>query len=147
MASLVSTDEISVFTGDFMNLFDTFKRTFTVHKAPKRIIAQINTDFLYGYGEAANQANYTYETVSQDFEGMVLYKDYQESDDLGGVSEIRYFAGDIRIKVDQAAADYIKNGKTEKIVVDGKNFQLMTEESVKYFFGVKLYVFHLQFTT
>ena len=146
MASLVTSDEISVFTGDFMNLFDTFKRSVTIHKTPKRIISQINTDFLYGYGEAGNQASYAYETVSQDFECMVLYKDYQESDDLGSIPELRYFAGDVRIKVDQETADYIKKGKTEKITIDGKDFQLMTEESVKYFFGVKLYVYHLQFT-
>ena len=146
MASLVTTDEVNVFTGDFRNLFDTFKRTFTVHKAPKRIISQINTDFLHGYGEAANQANYTYESVSNSFEGMILYKDYQESDELASLPELRYFAGDVRIKVDEEAATYIKNGKTEKITIDGKNFQLLTEESVKFFFGVKLYVFHLQFT-
>jgi hypothetical protein len=77
---------------------------------------------------------------------MISYKDHQESDTLSEVSEIRYFAGDVRIKVDEDAKNYIKDGKTEKITIDGKDFQLMTEESVKYFFGIKLYVFHLQFT-
>ncbi len=146
MASLVSATEIAAFTGDFINLFDTFKRDFVVHKEPKKVISQINTDFLYGYGTSAQQANYTYEPVSQTFSGMIKYKDEQDSDPLSEVQEIRYFAGDCRIKVQEEVRDYIKNGKTEKIVIDGKDFQVMTEESVKYFFGIKLYVFHLQYT-
>ena len=145
MPSLVSSDEINSFTGDFQNLFDTFKRTLTVHKTPKRVIQQINTDFLHGYGEPADQVNYTYVPVSQDFDAMVLYKDRQDSDEMDNVG-LTYFAGDVRIKVDEETKDYIKIGKTEKIVIDGKPFQFMTEESVKYFFGIKLYVFHLQFT-
>ena len=146
MPSLVSSTEISSFTGDFQDLFDTFKRVIRVHKTPKRIIKQINTDFLHGYGEPADQVNYTYTPVSQDFDCMVLYKDRQ---DAGEISEtnLTYFAGDVRIKVDQDTRDYIKDGKTEKIAIDGKDFQLMTEESVKYFFGIRLYVFHLQFTS
>ena len=59
MASLVSATEIAAFTGDFINLFDTFKRDFVVHKESKKVISQINTDFLYGYGTSAQQANYT----------------------------------------------------------------------------------------
>jgi len=145
MASLVSATEIDSFTGDFQNLFDTFKRSITVHKAPKRIIKQINTDFLHGYGEPADQVNYTYSPVSQDFDCMVLYKDRQDADEMENVN-LTYFAGDVRVKVDEETKDYIKDGKTEKITIDGKDFQLMTEESVKYFFGIKLYVFHLQFT-
>ena len=145
MGSLVSATEIDSFTGDFQNLFDTFKRTITVHKSPKKIINRINTDFLHGYGDASDQVNYTYSPVSQDFESMVLYKDRQDADDMENVN-LTYFAGDVRIKVDEATKDYIKLGKTEKIVIDGKDFQLMTEESVKYFFGLRLYVFHLQFT-
>ncbi len=147
MASLVSATEVNAFTGDFINLFDTFKRDFVVHKESKKVISKINTDFLYGYGTSAQQANYTYEPVYKSFSGMIKYKDEQFSDEMSDVgSQIRYFAGDIRIKVQEDCKDYIKNGKTEKIVVDGKDFQLMTEESVKYFFGVKLYVFHLKYT-
>ena len=146
MPSLVSSDEINSFTGDFQNLFDTFKRTITVHKSPKKVIQQINTDFLHGYGESSDQVNYTYTPVSQDFESMVLYKDRQDADEMD-IGNLTYFAGDVRIKCDETTKDYIKDGKTEKIVIDGKDFQLMTEESVKYFFGITLFVFHLQFTT
>ena len=146
MGSLVTASEISVFTGDYQDLFDTFKRAITVHKSPKKIINEINVDFLHGYGEPTDQLNYTYSPVSEDFNAMVLYKDRQAAEDMEEIGNLTYFAGDVRIKVDQDCYDYIKSGKTEKIVIDGKDFQLMTEESVKYFFGFKLYVFHLQYT-
>ena len=35
---------------------------------------------------------------------------------------------------------------TEKIVIDGKSFNVKTDEAVKYFFGVRRYVFHLKAT-
>ena len=75
MASLVSQEEINVFTGDFRNLFDTFKRTVTIHKAPKKILKNINTDFLYGYGDPAEQANYEYVHVYKDYDCMVSRQD------------------------------------------------------------------------
>ena len=44
MASLVSQDEINVFTGDFQNLFDTFKRSITVFKRPKKVVTASNVN-------------------------------------------------------------------------------------------------------
>ena len=34
--------------------------------------------------------------------------------------------------------------KTEKFLIDEKSFKLMGSYAVKYFFGVKLYVFNLE---
>ena len=79
MASLVSQDEINVFTGDVRNLLDTFKRAITVHKAPKKILKNINTDFLYGYGNPAEQANYEYVHVYKDFDIQVVEYKVNES--------------------------------------------------------------------
>lgn len=147
MATLVSQSEIDIFTGDFRNLFDTFKRTIRIHKEPKKILGNINSNnTLHGYGTQSNETNIQYVAVYQDFQTMVSYKDMQESNELGQIKEIRYFAGDVRIKVDEDAKNYIENGKTEKVEIDGKSFQVMTERSIKYFFGLKLYVYHLQFT-
>lgn len=146
MASLVSQSEIDIFTGDFQSLFDTFKRSIRVHKEPKKILKNINSNSLHGYGTQSNETNVEYIAVYKDFECMVSYKDVQNSDQLGQVKELRYFAGDVRIKVDEATKTYIENGKTETIEIDGKAFQMMTERTIKYFFGMKLYVYHLQFT-
>ena len=52
----------------------------------------------------------------------------------------------VRIKVKQDCRDYIKLGKTERIEIDGKSFNVLGDESVKYNFGYYLYVFYLELT-
>jgi hypothetical protein len=36
------------------------------------------------------------------------------------------------------------NGKTEKVDIDGKSFKLVTDDSLKNYFGTKYYVFFLE---
>lgn len=145
MASLLSSTDIASFTGDFQNLFDTFKRDITIYKEPRKVIENINSSAYYGYGDSAQKTNITYTPVFETHKAVVSYKDRQDSEEMGGIG-LTYFAGDARIKVDENGRNYIKKGKTEKIVIDGKDFNVLTEESVKYFFGLSLYVFHLQHT-
>ena len=76
---------------------------------------------------------------------MIRYTDKQQSENLEPL-QLRELAGDCRIKLEKPGRDYIKQGKTEKIVIDGKSFNVQTDEAVKYFFGVRLYVFHLKAT-
>lgn len=145
MASLLTAADITNFTGDFQDLFDTFKREIVVYKEPKKVIQNINIQSYHGYGDSAQKTNFTYLPVSGTHQAIVSYKDRQESEEMGGVG-LMYFAGDVRIKVDEEAKNYIKNGKTEKIVIDGKDFNVLTEDAVKNFFGLRLYVFHLRYT-
>ena len=74
---------------------------------------------------------------------MISYKDDQKSDsdvDTG----IEFSKGRVRIKVEQEARDYMVNGKTEKVDIDGKSFKLVTDDSLKNYFGTKYYVFFLE---
>lgn len=50
----------------------------------------------------------------------------------------------VRLKVEEDAKNFITKDKTERIVVDGLSFKVMGSFVVKYFFGVKLYVFNLE---
>jgi Fe-S cluster assembly iron-binding protein IscA len=43
--------------------------------------------------------------------------------------------------VDSAAKDYIAKEKTEKIVFDGKSFNVISSGTVKYFFTKQYYEF------
>ena len=52
--------------------------------------------------------------------------------------------GQIRLKVEEDAKNFIVNDKTERVLVDGLSFKVMGSFIVKYFFGVKLYVFDLE---
>jgi hypothetical protein len=145
MASFVTSSETTSFTGDLQKLFDTFKRDIVIYKEPKKVIENVNSSAFYGYGDSAQKTNITYVPVFETHQATVSYKDRQESEEMDGIG-LMYFAGDVRIKTDENGKNYIKNGKTEKIVIDGKDFNILTAESIKYFLGLRFYVFHLEHT-
>ena len=63
-------------------------------------------------------------------------------------TKIKDIRGDIRIKVEQDCRDYIKNnGKTEAVVVQGKNYNVITDDGTREFLGQKYFVFHLESTS
>jgi len=150
MSSLVTQNEIDIFTGDFENLFDTFKRPITVFKTPKKVVsaASVNNQNIYfGYDSQNVAPNVieSYEPVSGVFEVMIRYKDQQQSNPLDELNT-NSFEGDVRIKVQEDCREFIKDGRTENIQFDNKVFNVVGDEAVKYFFGYKLYVFHLKAT-
>jgi hypothetical protein len=53
----------------------------------------------------------------------------------------------VRIKVEKEASDYIKEGKVEKIEIDGKTFNKITDDKVQNYLGTTFYIFYLQATT
>ena len=145
MSSLVSADEVSVFTGDFKNLFDTFQRGIVVHKEPKKVVTSLSTTLYAGY-RPQNQTQTEYIPQTGTFPAMITYADQAENEFLEDISA-NFLGGDARIKVEKNCHDYIEaGGKTEKIQFDDLNFNIKTSAAVKNFFGFKLYVYHLEKT-
>jgi|TARA_Y100000356_G_C11219990_1_gene268541 hypothetical protein len=147
MANLLSDTDKAYFTGVLGDLFDTFQRSITVHKEPVKTVTNINTSNTYaGYGDTPNLQNIEFVTKSQSFEAMISYVDRTQSSlDTELNIQIPQNAA-VRIKVKQDCRDYIKLGKTERIEIDGKSFNVLGDESVKYNFGYYLYVFYLELT-
>ena len=140
MPSLISSTEKSVLTGIFGDIFDTFQRSITVYKEPKKVIEEINLDGVFGYGESSQAANYTYVPVTGVYPAVVRYAndaEYKEVDDV--TSNIPF--GHATIKVKSDARDYIKNGKTEKITFDDKTFELASSDKVQRFLDSEYYIF------
>ena len=144
MPSLVPTDVIAEFTTALSDHFDTFKENITVFKEPKKIISNLSQNIYAGYG--AQKEIVTYQTVSAVFEALVNFRDRQAQDYLDEI-KIQDIRGDVRIKVEAAAKDYIKSGKTQSIVVQGKNYNIVTDDGTREFLGKKYYVFHLEATS
>ena len=144
MPSLISDLEKAELALVFKDIFDTFKRTITVHKEPIRVIGQVANKPMAGYGQDSEEDNVSFVPQSKDFQATVAYSQQQtEVSTQVGTYEI----GTVRIKVEEEAASYIKNGKTERIVVDGKSFNTITDDKVQDFLGTKYYVFYIQATT
>jgi len=143
MADLLSSTDKEFFSSVMGDIFDTFKREIIVHKEPQKIVTNVNVDGYHGYGESSNKENISYIPVSKSFYAMVSYKDNQgfDSDVSTG---IEFSKGVVRIKVEQDARDYIVNGDTMKIDVDDRPFKLVTDDSLKHYFGTRYYVFFLE---
>ncbi len=93
MASLLSTSERANLTSIFTDIFDTFKRTVTIHKEPKKTITTINESALFGYNDSSNIINYSYESVSSTFDATVRYVEAARDD---------YFAKDLSRRLEIA---------------------------------------------
>jgi hypothetical protein len=144
MASLITTSERSNLTSIFTDIFDTFKRTVTIHKEPKKTITTINESALFGYSDSSNVVNYSYESVSSTFDATVRYieagRDDQFVQDLNS-----YVEGTIvRIKVQEATRNYIEDGPTEKITFDDRCFKVIGNDTVKKFLDSTFYVYYLK---
>ena len=144
MPSLISDLEKKELALVFRDIFDTFKRTITIHKEPIKIVSNPGNLPYAGYGEDSEEDNVSYVPQSKTFNAVISYSNYQtEINTQVGPLE----AGQVKIKVEKEAADYIKAGKTERIEGDGKSFNRVTNDKVQDFLGTQYYVFYLEATS
>ena len=145
MASLITEDSKTVFTTALNDHFDTFKETITVYKEPRKVITNKSKNIYAGYG--AQKEIISYETVSDTFQALVNFSDRQSMEFLPDI-KVQDIRGDVRIKVAETCKDYIKgNGRTESIVVQGKSYNVITDDGTREYLGTYYYVFHLEATT
>ena len=146
MPTLLSPSDINSFTGDFKDLFDTFKRQIVVWKEPQQVVQHKNVaTTLYAGYKPQHQVETIWIPKSGVFEAMITYGDKQEIKNMADM-KVDYFEGGCRIKIEEEGKNFIENGKTERMDVDGKSFNIVTSEAVKDFFGFKLFVYHLENT-
>ncbi len=145
MPSLISETEKNNLTGIFNDIFDTFKREIVIHKEPKKIISQVNTSSLFGYGDPASSINYSYTPVSGIFQATVRYNLEQETERLADIPS-QVSVGGVFIKVQEPARNYINKGKTERVTFDNKSFKVVSEDANKSFLNSKFYVYKLEAT-
>tara|TARA_Y100000310_G_C20115043_1_gene548890 strand:+ start:113 stop:562 length:450 start_codon:yes stop_codon:yes gene_type:complete len=148
MADLLSSTDKQFFVNVLGDIFDTFKREIVVHKEPKKKIINPAIELFAGYAESSRPDNIEYVHESKTFSALISYADSLSQQQNKSISEInsRIQKGTVRIKVTQEARDYIINGRTENVEVDGKKFNVITFDAVKYFFGLRWYVFYLEET-
>ena len=145
MPTLISDTEKNNLTGIFNDIFDTFKRQIVVHKEPKRVVSQVNTASLFGYGDPARSINYTYVPVSGVFDATITYNLDQGQERLGDIPH-DVAVGGVFIKVKETARDYINKGKTEKITFDNKSFKVASLDANRSFLNSKFFVYKLEST-
>ena len=143
MANLISANERAYFTGVLGDHFDTFKRPIVVFKKPLEQIIITTGETYAGYTETSNTPNITYIPVSGVYDAMVIYK----KDEPGGYFQEGRFAvgkNQVRIKVQQAAAEFIQNGTTDGIQIDGMYYNTISDVFIQDYLGLQFYYFLLQ---
>jgi hypothetical protein len=146
MANLLSTSDKAYFTGVLGDLFDTFQRPIKIHKEPLKKIINPAVDVYAGYAETSTSDNIEFVPQSKTFAAMISYVDKSQSTLDTDINIQIPRNASVRVKVKQDCRDYIKKGKTERIEMDGKSFNVIGEESVKFNFGYYLYVYYLELT-
>ena len=140
MASLLSDTEINNITGAFGDVFDTFKKDIVVFKEPTKTVVDVDTSFLYGYGAPSNKTNYEYTQVSGIYPALVMRGTMGET----SKEKFNYPDNKIGIKVEKDARDFIKQGKTERVIIDDTNYNVSSSDSQVDFLTKKYYIFELE---
>ena len=142
MASLLSASEIAIQTGIAIDHFDTFKRPIIVVKEDSRSFADINVRSYPGYQNSNLTTQVTYTPVSGIFYGLKV------GPGRGGNQNIQILQtsspeNTSYIKVERNCKDFIKAGKTEKIICDDISYSLSSEEKVVNYLGLIYYIFDI----
>ncbi len=142
--NLVTGEVLAQMTGLFGNHWDTFARhTIVVNKEP--IINVVSNECpLPGYSVTSNPDNYTNIPVSGTFNVVRVYKYSLDGQDIVHSDIKTTFANiPVRIKVQEDCKDYIINGKTLNIQLEGQIYNQISMFKVQDYFGLRYYYFDL----
>jgi hypothetical protein len=144
MPSLISPTERENLTGIFNDIFDTFHRRIVVYKEPTKVRTSYDpSNMVFGFGEQQTEEPYTYTQVTGVFPATIRYKQGERSKFASDIDAL-IPANGVSIKVRPDCRDFINDGKTEQIEVDGRIFKLDSEERKQAFLDSNFYVFILK---
>lgn len=143
----LNSSQIELFSGSYAKHFDQFSRSFIINKEPKKTITSVtSSSFIPGYGTKPGESFVSYTPISGIYSGIISYNTNQTQDILyearSAISK-----GEVRLKVQKDAYDFIKNGKNENFIVDGTVFNLIADEYIQSYLGLNYYYFLLKRTT
>ena len=151
MPSLVNNNEKAYVVNTFYSIFETWSRPITIYKQPIKvpIIPNPNPNALFGFGSEQQTPLFDYIPVTGTFQALIKYAGRYGSDDKQNNinSELDAYLADgpISIKVQGDCKDFLINGTTEKIMIDGI-FAIMDGNLYRpqFFWGSQYYIFDLQ---
>jgi hypothetical protein len=144
--SFINSTTAAEFSRDYDDFFTYFSRPFVVHKDPIRVVEQVQSTPLYGYGQSSDAVNFTYIPVTGTFNGRIYYNNSNDTDVVNNELKLVFVKGDVTLKVKQDARDFIANGRTLKLEFDGKTWNVITEDIVKKYLNNTYYVYGLEQT-
>lgn len=144
MSDLISNSDKTYFKDAIADFFDTFKRDIVVYKTPIKNIVSA-ADPLAGYDNTSIEETVNYTVVSGVYSAKIRHGKDQKNTVTNDTKTI-IPAGTVRILVEEDCYNFIKQGRTENIEVDGLTFNQINDEAPKNFLGKKYYAFVLNRT-
>lgn len=153
MAGLLSNAEISGALAIFESSFDTWSRNITIYKDPlKTEVSPVpsTSDNPFGFGEEQHDPIYTYTVQSGVYPAVIKYFDVDgnmmSNVPLSAEAMIHVYGSIVNIKVKKNCRDFINDGPTERIIIDGKTYLPESDERRQTVLGSDYYVFTLRKT-
>lgn len=142
MASLVSDADKEFYTGALNDHFDTFKRSVTIYKEPRKTYSNASAVIYPGYDYSSQEGEVTFEAVSGVYDAMIIDKNVQS---LTEITEPKFNVpkGEKVIKVKQDAREFINNGKTEYLLDNGKKYNITSKEKIQNYLGLQFYYYEI----
>ena len=132
------------------NIFDTYSRQIIIYKQPiEQQVSPQPQGALFGFGQIQQNQLYTYTPVTGVFQAIIRYSDRYASTEKDNElqSEVDEYIteGPVSIKVQQNCKDFIINGVTDKIKIDGETYILDgVDPKAKFLFGSQYFIFDLE---
>lgn len=144
--SYLSDQDIAFATGHFYSgHWLTFNHErMIVHREPKKVISDVSASSYYGYDRnKSNSDNITIIPQSSVFPCIVRHKTDKQENQFIPETMIRVVDGDLRIKIETSAKDYIESEKVKSIELDGQFFNINSEAFSQNFLGLRFYYYDL----
>ncbi len=150
MSDLLSPAEIASFTGDAVSLFDTASQfhTCVVIKKPTKTIVSSNDQNEYaGYGNTSNVENYILVPNSGIFNVVVVTT--KKSYDAVQFPAVPFYLdrGNKLIKTRQDCSDFITNGENDLVILDGIEYNQISNPMPRTYGNLTYFYFNLERTT
>lgn len=150
MPGFLNSSQISMMTGLFMRHFNQFSseigNTITVFKEPTKVINNSSSLSLVGYTEdSINEEDITYIENYRLIPAMIMYPADEPSLSFPAIKG-NLDLNEVMIKVDEEGALYIDTGKTEKVIINDKTYNINDTNWVQNYFGLKFYYYKCVFT-
>lgn len=123
----------------------TFAQRITIHKEPTQVIASNNINIYPGYKDTSSESNISYIPVNQAFSGLIVKGKTQDPLTPSTLND-RIWQSETLLKVERDARDFILNGKTIKIVTQGKTYDVVSGPIPQNYLGLLYYYFLVQET-
>jgi len=145
MAGLLSDEQIAFRTGLMYDHFVTFSagRYLIVHKEPKIQYVSTGISVLAGYADSSTEDNKTLIPVSGQYRAMKVSD--KASNKFRPLPDAQSMLpeGNVTVKVEPEARDFINEGKTVMFEFDGMTYAQAGPEAVQNYLGLVFYLYPL----